>query len=64
MIKQLDTGDFPDTNLSHDWNAKGKYIDTHFAPTASPDNFKILMDKMNELIKLINNIQKFFKKGE
>jgi len=58
MIKQLDTGDFPDTDLSHNWNVNDKCIDTYFTPNASPDNFKILMDKMNELIELINNIQK------
>ena len=47
MIKQLDNGDFPDTDLSHNWNVNDKCIDTYFTPNASPDNFKILMDKMN-----------------
>jgi len=57
MIEQLNINDFPDTDLAHDWNVKDKYIDTHLVPKASPDNFKILIDKMNNLIEIINNIQ-------
>lgn len=57
MIKKLDIVDFPDKDLAHEYKSDCKGIETYFEPKASPDNFTILMDKVNELIGEVNYLK-------
>jgi len=51
-IQKLDTFDFPNRELKADG------YDTTSVPKATPDNMIVLINKINELTKVVNKLKK------